>query len=177
MGARAWLVGLAALGSIGATATDQPSPARLTTIVVRGHARDIVLVDPRGRINRSGVLEKGEVSIPECLRWDGGTETTLYDDSVAVDEDGEGDVVTDLELSVPIVGRYRLYAETTDDSTARVDVTPVPATPANHACPDLTREVQKKKGRFVWNIDFLADTARTTCPVRLSGPYRSSTKK
>lgn len=177
MRAKAWLVALIALGCIGTKAADQPSPAGLTTIVVRGHAREVVLVDPHGRINSAGILKMGEIAIPRCMRWDGGTGTTLHDDSVAVDGQGEGDIVTELDLSVPIVGRYRLHAETTDDGSASVNVTPVADTPANNACPDLTREVQKRKGHFVWNIEFLPDTGRTTCPLRLSGPFRTSTKK
>ncbi len=176
MRAGAWLVGLAVLGCIGATAADQPSPAGLTTIVVKGQARNVVLVDPRGRINRSDPLKKGEVAIPECNRWDGGIQTTL-DDSSAANEQGESDVVTELDLSAPTIGRYRLYAETTDDDSTSVTVTPVPATSANDACPDLTRELQKRKGRFVWNIEFLPDTAHTACPVRVSGPFRALKKK
>ena len=177
MRTEAWVVSLAVLGCIGTTAADEPSPAGLTTIVVRGHGSDVVLVDPRGRVNRSDALKKGEIAIPKCNRWDGGTETTLYDDSSAVDEQAQSDVVTQLDLSAPIVGRYRLYAETTDDGNTSVTVTPAANTRANHACPDLTRELQRGKGRFVWSIEFLGDTVRTTCPVRLSGPIRSSTKK
>ena len=171
----AWLVSLAVLGCVGARVADQPSPAGLTTIVVRGQATNVVLVDPHGRINRSSAVKNGEIAIPECNRWDGGTETTL-DDSSAADDQAQGDVVTQLELT-PIIGRYRLYAETTDDGSTSVTVTPVRATGVYHACGDLTRDIQKRKGRFVWNIEFLADTGRTACPVRLSGPFRTSSKK
>lgn len=175
MRARIWLLGVVLFGCTSAAAVDKPSHAGVTIIKVRGAARGVLLLDPRGRVDPWDEL-KGEVHIPECMRWDGGTETTLYD-STSTDEEPQSDVVTQLELGRPIVGRYRLYAEATGEGSMSVTVTPVPPTSANDACPDLTRSVLKGKGRYVWNIDFLPDSGRARCPVRVSRATRAQPKK
>ncbi len=178
MGMRGWMVGLLVLGSVGAGTPDRPSPAGLTTIVVRGKAQDVVLVDPRGRVDRSEP-RKGDVPIPACTRWDGGTETTL-DDSADVETDveeaGPGNVVTQIELARPIVGRYRLYATATEIGALSVVVTPVVSTAQNNECPELRRDLAKGSGRYVWAIDFLSDQGVGRCAVRIA-PATPSRRK
>ena len=170
-----WPLAVLLLGCIGAATASKPSPAGLTTIMVRGDACDVVLVDPRGRVSRSNE-RKGDVIIPECNRWDGGTETFL-DDSTGGDNEPQSDVVTTFELANPIVGRYRLYAKATAAGSMTVVVTPVRLMDVKQACHEMKREIAEGAGRYRWNIDFSADSSQAMCPVRLLGPIRSSTKQ
>jgi hypothetical protein len=157
-----WLLVLAIL-VCGGAAGARLSPAGLTIVVVRGDARDVVLIDPQGRVDRSDP-RAGETPIPKCTRWDGGTETTL-DDSVG--NGSTGDVVTQIELAEPIVGRYRLYAGVGAEGSANVTVTRVTVA-GSKTCPDLKQGAPAAKGRYIWTIEFLRGEGAATCPIRLS---------
>jgi hypothetical protein len=163
------LVGLL-VGCVGAASSGRPSPAGLTTIVVRGDARDVVLVDPLGRISRSHELET-DVLIPHCDRDDGGTET-LLDDSTETNATPRTDVVVQLELSKPIVGRYRLVAEAIDSGSMTAVVTLPRYEGTVVPCNEIRSDIQKGSGYYYWNIDFLPDSSRGTCPVGVSRPMR-----
>lgn len=154
-----------------AAATELPSPAGLTTVVVQGKAKNIVLVDSRGRTSRSDA-RVGEIPIPDCTRWDGGNETTL-DDSSDAEADGSGDIATQIELSKPMIGRYRLYADVAKDGETSVVVTPVTSTTANSACPQLKQAGFAGGGRCYWTIEFLPASGKPTCPVRVLRAVRS----
>ena len=169
------LIVLTLLVGCASTSVGHPSPAGLTTIVVRGDARNVLLIDPQGRVNRSD-SRKGETPIPKCTRWDGGTETTL-DDSSDAESDKPSDVVTQIELSAPLVGRYRLFVEMSGGGEASCTVTPVTPSRANEACPDLKQDASAVGGRYLWTIEFIATSDSTHCPIRLSRPIRSPAKR
>ncbi len=146
------------------------SPVGLTHIQVQGVARDVVLVDPLGRVDRSE-RRADERPIPDCNRWDGGTQTSL-DDSLE-DVPTSDPTVTAIDLDHPVVGRYRLSMDVTGE-WASVDVTLMESEPANDSCPDLESEIRNRHGRFVWFIDFAtADSSGTKCQVLMSKPMRS----
>lgn len=169
------LLALTLLVGCANTSVGRPSPAGLTTIVVRGNARNVVLIDPQGRVSRSD-SRKGETPIPKCTRWDGGTETTL-DDSSESESDEPSDVVTQIELSAPVVGRYRLFAEVGEEGKTSCTVTPVAASRANEACPELKRDAPAASGSYLWTIEFLASSDSTLCPLRVSQATRRPAKK
>jgi hypothetical protein len=158
------------IGCIGASSDSRLSPAGLTTIVVQGDARDAVLVDPLGRISRSRELQT-DVFIPHCVRDDGGTVTVL-DDSTGYDSTLRSDVVVKLELSKPIVGRYRLFAEAIGDGNLSAVVTLPLYEGTVVPCNEIRKDIKKGSGYYYWNIDFLPDTSRATCPVRVAPGMR-----
>ena len=175
MGAGGWLLTVMLFGCAGAAVMERPSPAGLTTITVEGEADSVVLVDPLGRTSWSE-SEVGDNPIPRCDRSDGGANYDL--DAEEAGEGGElpGDVVTMIVLERPIVGRYRLYATAKGVGNLSIEVTPEgPTNPAARAC-HAWREIKGGAGRYVWNIDFLADTGRGACPFRMSRGGRAPAK-
>ena len=154
-----------------AQAESVPSPAGLADITVRGKARNVVVVDPLGRVDRSE-KRAGEVPIPDCDRWDGGSQTML-NEKTGEDEEAASDVVTQIDLARPIMGRYSIYADVAGD--AGVDVTLSKQSRANDACPNLERRVKSIHGRVRWTLEFVPVIGDSTCPVRMPKP--TATKK
>ena len=155
------LLAVILLGCIGAASKSRPSPVGLTTIRVWGDANDVVLVDPVGRVSRPKPLDT-DIEIPDFDRWDGGTVTTLEDSTGG---QPPNDVVVAFELSRPLIGRYRMFEEAKGGGnfSAVVGLHGAAAWP----CNEVRSDVSKGVGRYVWNIDFLADTSHAKCPVRV----------
>lgn len=97
---------------------------------------------------------------------------TTLDDSSGDESSEPADVVTQIELSEPLVGRYRLFAEVGARWETSCVVTPVAASAGNDACPNLTRAAPGKKGRYVWTIEFAATSDSSVCFIRFPPPIR-----
>jgi hypothetical protein len=136
-------------GCISATELDRPSAAGYTTVLIRGAAKNLVLVDPRGRTCRADAIS-GEVTIPGSNYWDGSE--LEFSEGVAM-----------IELKIPVIGRYRVFATATGKpGPIIVTVTSIPTK------VELRREMRNARGRVCWNLDFLADTSGSHRPFRLS---------
>ena len=171
MGARWLLLAALFLSCVGAAPEDRPSLVGATTIAVWYDAQDVVLVDPLGRVSRH-TERAGERAIPGLNRWDGGTGTDL-DDSTG----GGGVVIVTFDLNEPIVGKYRLYATLPGSGKMTVVVTPLGLSTALRACREINGEVADGSGRYFWNIQFLADSSRARCPIRISRAVRRTARR
>jgi len=161
------------LGCIGAAAKGRPSPVGLTTIRVWGDATNVVLVDPLGRVSRSEQLDT-DIEIPDFDRWDGGTVTTL-EDSTDADGSRPNNVVVAFELSKPLIGRYRMFAEAKNGGNLSAVVGLHGS--GTWPCNEVRSDVSKGVGRYVWDIDFLADTSHAKCPVHILRATRAPKEK
>ena len=169
-----FLLSAVLLGCIGAASVDRPSPTKGATILVWGDAGDIVLVDPRGRVSRENGLET-DVEIPDFDRWNGGTKTTLTD-STGHDSTRESHVKVQFELSRPLVGRYRVFVEAKGAGNFGAEVTPNRYGGPAAQCNAVKCDVRNGSGRYIWNIDFIADSSSTACFVRASKATRTSSR-
>src|SRR5262249_41912726 len=160
------------LSCIGAAPKGRPSPVGLTTIRVWGDAADVVVVDPLGRVSRSEESDT-DIEIPDFDRWEGGTVTTL-DDSTDAHGPRPNNVVVAFELSRPLIGRYQVFAQAKDAGNISAVVALHGSNAGTWSCNEVRSDVSKGAGRYVWSIDFLADTSHAKCPVRVSKPTRAS---
>jgi hypothetical protein len=101
-------------GCIGAAESERPSAAGYATVLIRGAAKNLVLVDPRGQTCRADAIS-GEVPIPGSSYRDGS-------------ELEYGDGIAKIELKSPVGGRYRVFATATGrPGRIIVTVTSIPA--------------------------------------------------
>jgi len=169
------LLTAALLGCIGAASKVRPSPVGLTTIRVWGDATDVVLVDPLGRVSRSEQLDT-DIEIPDFDRWEGGTATTR-EDSTDASGPRPNYVAVAFELSKPIIGRYQMFAEAKNGGDFSAVVGLHGRNAGTWPCNEVRSDVSKGVGRYVWSIDFLADTSHAKCPVRVSRAGRAPKEK
>lgn len=150
------------------------SPSAGTLLIhVYGDLRDIVLIDPLGRVDQDADTVTSD--IPECARWPDGMRELALDEDVP---DSLQVAMTSFELGFVQHGAYQLQAQADRKTDVRVECSfrPEPDSLKVGGARSTRRDLLSP-GHYSWTIDLRPLPPNTKQTVTIAGPTKHKDSK